>query len=121
MLKVIYGSITNEEETLLIDNMGIIVDKQVGSILKYGDINTSDILNYYHTMLDKYRAAGLDDIADDLVFISFDRYNGKITIEEICTIVNYGMNSHSERFLEIYNLEETALHERIKQLQNYGY
>lgn len=121
MLKVIYGSITNDDNSFLIDNMGIIVDKSVGSILKYGDVNTSNILSYYQTMITKYKEAGFDDMADDLIFISFDRYNGRISIEEICTIVNYGMNCHSERFLELFNLEENALHERVKQLQNYGY
>ena len=121
MLKVEYGSIYLKDSPVFIDNMCIIVDKDTGSIMKYGDAESSDIKQYYETMCKKYRDAGFSDIADALILIEFDRYNGILSIEEICTIVNYGMNCHSERCLELFDLEADELHKRIAELQGFGY
>lgn len=121
MLRVEYGSICGEYLSGFIDNMCIIVDKDTGSIMKYGDAETSDIKQYYQNMIEKYQKAGFDDMANCLMLIEFDRYDGILSIEEICTIVNYGMNCHSERFLELFSMNENDLHQRITKLKEYGY
>lgn len=121
MLKVLYGSITNEREEFLIDNICIIVDTDTGSIVKYGDRDSSDIIQYYEKMYNKYLEVGLEEAAEALKLISFDRYNGVLSIDEICTIVNYGMNAHSKVFLELFKMTEEDLHNEIKRLHQYGY
>lgn len=118
MLKVMFGSITNEKEEFLINDMCIIVDKETGVLLKYGDKEKSDIIKYYETMCDSLAKIGLDNTYD---LITFDRYKGNLSIDDICTIVNYGLNAHSERFLNIFTLSEEDLHKRINELKKYGY
>jgi len=121
MLKVEYGSVYNENKSFLIDNMCIIVDKEMGSIMKYGDAETSDIKQYYTTMCSRYNELGFSDMAESLVFIEFDRYKEQLTIEEICTIVNYGMNCHNKIFMDLFDMEISVLHKRISELKEFGY
>lgn len=119
MLEVVYGSISNGQ--ILIENMCILVDIEMGAVIKYGDRDKTDIISYYDKTQEKLRSAGCDEMADNIQLIIFDRYGGSLSIEEICTIVNYGMNAHSKDFLKLFNMEENVLHDRIKRLQEYGY
>jgi len=116
MLHVFDGSITDYEKRFLIDNMAIIVDYDTGTILKYGDIETSEIKKEYE---EKY--ALMNEMGFDIQLITFDRYNRFLTIDEICTIVNYGMNSHTTSFLELFQIDKEQLKDRLKQLSQYGY
>lgn len=120
MLRVIDGSITDESNRFLINNMSIIVDTEDGIVLKYGDVDTSNICEYYTIMIDKLSKVN-KDMADNIKLIKFDRYNGILSIEDICCIVNYGMNCHSERFMKLFEMNEQDLKNEIKRLRNYGY
>lgn len=96
MFKVMYGSIFNKDETYMIDHLAIILNKDTGTI-RYGD-------KYMHKMADKYKAdctklreVGLSAMADDLIYFEFDRYEGVLSIEEVCIILNqlvYFSNSY---------------------------
>lgn len=119
-LSVISGSITNEQHTFLIDDMCMIVDMDMGCILKYGDKNTSDICAYYQKMEKSLEESGNKEMVDDIKLVSFDRW-GVLTIEEICTIVNYGLAAHGNSFIELLSMSEAALHDRVRKLQEYGY
>lgn len=120
MLRVLYGSITNEEGTFLIDNMALVVDKSVGTVLKYGDIERSNIKEYYQTAIERFRVID-PEIAGNLVLITFDRYNGALSIEDICTITNYALNCHGTGFLELFSMPVKQLKERLAKLKEYGY
>lgn len=121
MLEVYMGSITDKEKTFLIDNMCIIVNTDVGYIHQYGDADHSNIKDHYNKMMDKYLKSSCPEFANDFKLICFDRYNGQLTIEEICTIVNYGLNSHGERFLDLFKLNIDDLKKRVKELQAINY
>lgn len=116
LLHVFHGSITNYDSTFLIDNMAIIVDFDIGAILKFGDIDNTNIKKDYE---DKY--AKMNDLGFQIKLITFDRYEGVLTIDEICTIVNYGLNAHSYSFLELFKMNEADLKNRLKELNRYGY
>lgn len=56
----------------------------------------------------------------DIKLISFARW-GVLTIEEICTIVNYDLGARGNSFIELLNMSEEALHDKVRKLQEYRY
>lgn len=120
VLEVKYGTIYTNGG-IGIDHIGVIIDKNSG-LLKYGD-STKDLNSYFLDMVSKYRKAGLSDIADDLVYIEFDRYDGILSIEEICTFVNYMVmcSANGERIMKMLNMDEENLKIEIKKLAEIGY
>jgi len=120
-LEVLSGSITDKEHTFLIDNMCLIVNMECGSIIEYGDKERSSICSHFSEMCSLLDEHGLSDVASPLRLIEFDHYDGDLSIEDICTIVNYGINIHSKRFVELFQMDKEKLHERISQLKRQGY
>ena len=120
VLEVKYGTIYTSGG-IGIDHIGVIIDKNSG-LLKYGD-TTKNLKDYFIEMVSKYRKVGLSDIADDLVYIEFDRYDGILSIEEICTFVNYMVmcSANGERIMKMLNMDEENLKIEIKKLAEIGY
>lgn len=119
MLRVENGAIVNEDNSIMINEPAIVIDKDCGSVMKYG--NKDRVSEYYRTAVSKYTQMGFVDMAENLVFIDFDRYNSEISIDDICTIINYGMNCHAESFTELFSLNAQTLKDRLEQLRKYGY
>lgn len=99
-------------------------------LLKYG--SDEHIKPLFEDMREKYKSAGLNKIADNLTFISFntvtgfanyDRINNaKFTIDEICTLINWMQNAISAKsFIELIESDETTIHERLAQLASFGF
>ncbi len=120
MLTVKDGSIIANNGTVVIDDMAIIVDEDGGVLLKFGDVNTSDICQYYDIMISRYRMVD-PKMAEKIILIKFDKYKGILDNNEICTIVNYGMNCHSEKFLDLFKMNKEELKIELEKLRNYGY
>lgn len=121
-LTVKYGSIYPQKDfSFMIDNMAMIIDIEIGSVLKYGDIDHSDIKNYYENMCKKYHNLGLADMTDSIMLITFDRYQGILDIDEICSLSNYFLNHIGEKMREILNMTESELKELIKRIQEWGF
>lgn len=116
-----YGSIYNKDHSVMMDNIGLIIDKETGTVYKIGDTERTDIEAYYQNIINKYRESGLSDMADNLIFVAFDRYRGILDIDEICTLVNYFFNHIGEKLMETLSLDEVALKEKIKHLQDVGF
>ena len=73
VFKLQYGSLfTNNNNNIIIDNIGFIYDKECGCILKYGDLNRN-LEQYYLDIQSKYIKAGLKEVVDDIILIKFDR------------------------------------------------
>lgn len=120
-LEVLSGSITDKEHTFLIDNMCLIVDMDSGIVVEYGDKEKSGICSHFLEVHSRFEECGLSDMARSLRLIEFDHYDGELSIEDICTIVNYGMNARSKAFVELFQIDKEKLHERIRQLKRQGY
>jgi hypothetical protein len=101
--------------TFGIDNMAVIIDKD-GDSDEYMD-------KYYTDMISKYKKAGLEDICDNLVYIKFDRYDGVLTIEEICTFVNYMLmcSVNGNKIMNMLNMSANEIKSEIARLQEIGY
>ena len=117
-----YGSLFINNNTM-IDNIGFIYDKECGCILKYGDLNRN-LEQYYLDIQSKYIKAGLKEIADDIVLIKFDRYNGNLSMEEICTFSNYLVMCSANKDIVNNMLFEMTIEElkyKLKELSEIGY
>lgn len=119
-LKVQYGTIYTENG-IGIDNMAVILDKKAG-LMKYGD-SECYLEKYYEEMIEKYKRVGLEDVAADLLLVKFDRYNGILNIEEICTLVNYMIlcSANGEYLMKLLNMDEPTLKTEIQKLKEYEY
>lgn len=116
------GMLTNEGRTFFANDICVIVDIDVGTLLNVGDRNTSNISTKYDTMVKKYRDAGLDEYADALLFVEFNKYEQNISRDGICTLVNYLSNCiGSEKMKELFAMDNEALNRKIEQLQEIGF
>ena len=120
VFKVKNGSIYNNNG-IMIDNMGVIVDKD-GGLIKYGDVSKG-IKECYTNMVDKYLKCGFDDMANDLVYIEFNRYDGILSIEEICTLCNYMImcSAVGSKLYKLLTMDKDKIKREIKKLSDLGY
>lgn len=118
-LNVQYGTIYTEGG-IGIDNMSVILDKTVG-LMKYGDKEW--IEEYFDEMVAKYRTAGFENMADNLMVVHFDRYDGSLDIEAICTFVNYMIlcSGNIHKIMSMFGMTQEHLLEEIKKLKEFGY
>lgn len=120
ILKVENGTIYTQNGTA-IDNLAVILDRSSG-LLKYGD-STKGMISIFNDMVSKYKEVGLENMANDLVLLQFDRYNGVLSIDEICTFANYMImvSANSETIFKILNMNEYEFKNKIKELSELGF
>ena len=117
-----FGMITDKDRSFFANNICVIVDVNMGTLLKVGDKDTSNITKYYETMTKKYRDAGFDKYADDLTLIEFDRHSGVLDIDGVCTIVNYLSNCiGGPKLQELLSMSDEQLIEKVNYLQGIGF
>lgn len=115
------GSIYENKTGKIIETMSAVIDKNV-SLLKYGDAKNG-LYDYYIKMIKDYRKGGLEDIANDLVYIEFNKYEEILTIEEICTFANYMVmcSCNGQNIYKMLQMELNDLKDKINSLSKYGY
>lgn len=121
IFRVEYGSIYKNDTGCIIENMAFIISRD-SSVLKYGDKNRG-LYDYYLATIKKYKSCGLEDIANNLFYIEFDRYDGILTVEEICIFANYIVmcSCNGEIIYNMLKMDEVELKNKIKTLAEYGY
>lgn len=74
-------------------------------------------------MVNDFRKQGFGDIADNLILIEFDRYDGILSVDEICTFVNYMVmcSANGEKVLKMLSMKEEDLKKELKKLSEFGY
>lgn len=121
ILEVKCGSIYTNSG-LCIEHIGVVFDKEAGILLKYGD-STNELNDYFIKMVNDFRKQGFGDIADNLILIEFDRYDGILSVDEICTFVNYMVmcSANGEKVLKMLSMKEEDLKKELKKLSEFGY
>lgn len=124
MLKTYEGMIMSNKSGLEIymNNPVVILDTEVGTLIKMGDSLTSGIKDYYNTMITALKDSGSSDMADSMLYLEFERYNGVLDIDDICTLINYMNNSiGAEKLNKILSMDEGSLKLEVQRLQDIGF
>lgn len=118
--KVQYGSIY-DDRGIGIDNMSVIYGEAV--IPKYGDTDKDNMEAYYETLVSKYRSIGFNEMADSISLIKFDRYDGILDIEEICTLCNYifMVSANYDIINKLLTLNSDELKNELTRLKELGF
>lgn len=112
----------NKNTEIYMNNPVVILDKDTGTLIKMGDSLTSGIKDYYDKMISKYRDLGMVSMCDSMVYLEFDRYNGVLNIDDICTLINYMNNSiGAEKLNKLLSLDEGSLKLEVQRLQDIGF
>lgn len=124
-LTTYYGMIVEhdvDKSNVHMNNPAIVLDLEVGSVLKMGDELTSDIKDWYDTAVNTYISNGMIDIVDSLQLITFDRYDGILDIDDICTLINYMRNTPgSEKMKALLSMNADDLKQEVERLQSIGF
>lgn len=120
IFKVKDGTIYNKDG-IGFANLAVILDKN-GGLLKYGDVSRG-MKEVFEDIVNKYKKAGLEEMANDLFYIEFDRYEGVLTIEEICTFLNYMIlvSANGENLMKMLSMNEKDLKKKLKELNELGF
>lgn len=104
------------------NNPVIVIDTDTGTVLKCGDSLTSNIKEWYETAIKGYLSMGFQDCADALKIIYFDRYNGILDIDGICTLINYIRNSiGADKMKKLLSMNEDGIKQEVERLQSIGF
>lgn len=123
------GSIASEYHNSLYGTLAIIIDTNSGCLHKYGEADM--VKEYYSTMVAKFNTID-SEMAKDLVYIEFnpktgnnslDEYlNAQLSKDEICTLVNYFMNSIGPDMMnKILSMDADTLHKKLQSLADIGF
>lgn len=118
-LRVVNNKIIDEQDNE-IENIGAIIDVE-GGLIKYGD-TVRWLENYYQELMGA--VAMRRDIInmEDIILVKLHE-SEELTVEEICTLVNYMIlcSANGGRIMRILTSEDTKLHEEIGILSKLGY
>lgn len=119
--RVVNNNIENQEG-IMIKNLGVVYDTQAGCCLKHGDIDNGFLEEYHKSLVNKFKESGLEDIAKSIILLRFDNDNA-LSVDEICTLSNYLIEvSAIPGILESYlKLSTNALKDKIKELKELGF
>ena len=114
-----YGSMYKESGRF-IDNIAFIFSKDTG-VCKWGEPDS--IKEQYKTMKDNYNKARLFDMADNLVYIEFDKYKSILSLEDICTLSNYIIYASAklDLILKLLSQDTELIRSEIRKLRDMGF
>lgn len=120
VLEVKYGSLY-KNNSIIIEELAFILDKKAG-LVKWGEKEI--VYKCYQDIIKKYNSIpGLEEFADNHIYIEFGKYNTILTKEEICTLGNYiiTVSANSNKVIEMLNMTEAQLKEKISKLKEVGF
>lgn len=112
------GMLHNRDNTFHTNNPAVILDREVGTLVKVGDVDS--LGDYFNAFL--LRLQSCPDIARNLVYIAFDRYEGILDMNEICTFINM-LNNHlgGDRVRKLLAMDTGTLKSEIKKFADMGF
>lgn len=132
-LTVQYGSIYGPSGNL-IEHPAVILDvaENPGDILTLLRCGSAEsIRGIYDVMRERYLRAGLTEMAESLVMITFDTVTGLVdydrmtganfTTDEICTLINWLGNTIQVKDFNALLKSEEISHAKLAQLASFGF
>lgn len=106
-------SIINKQDGMIVENPSVIIDTNTGTVLKIGDV--SWVKDYYSKLCSIFSKA-------NCILFTFDRYQGSLDADSICTIMNYLMNSLGpNRISKLLEMPMSDLLKEVARLQSIGW
>jgi hypothetical protein len=129
LITVYNGSIMSKNPMKIYDEIAIIIDVEIGCLLKLGD--PSQVKEYYNTIISRYKTIN-PDYGKSLIYIEFNAkignteidhyFKSELSKDEICTLINYFQNSiGTERMNQILAMNANSLHLELKKLADIGF
>lgn len=89
--------------------------------MKYG--SEKELRDYYSRMISAYNEINLEEISNELMFISFNKYNKSLSNEEICTFVNYMwmVSANNVKIMELIEMSIDDLKNELKKYLELGF
>lgn len=107
------------DSSIAIEHPAIILDTSSGTLLKVGDIKW--VKDYYEKACGRLRIVN-KDIADSLALLEFEYLNSNLSIDELCTMINYFNNSVGpDSFKKFFLLTEEETHQKLRSLMEAGF
>ena len=135
---VSHGSMYFKDNNFFLDeDIAILVDIDedgTGTLLKVG--KTKSLQDYFNTAANKYKALGYSDLISTWKLISFNiKFDAipelnlpefapeghNLTVDDICTIINWFMNCSCQNMGKFFSLSKDDLRTQIDMLQKVGY
>lgn len=103
-----------------IKELAMVVSESQNLILKIGDINKSEIFTYCNEYIQSLKRTGHDAFSQDIKLITL-KPNNLLTIDGICTLINYAISNPNIKLLDWLKEPELKLVSKIQKLQYYGW
>ena len=114
---VIFNKINNK---IKIRELSMVVSESQNLILKIGDSGNPEIFTYCNEYIKSLKKTGHDAFAQDIKMITL-KPSKFISIDDICTLINYVTSNHNVRVLDWIKEPELKLISKIQKLQYYGW
>ena len=102
-----------------IENPAIVLDVSSGTLLKVGEADW--VREYFESACHRLRAVN-KEMADSLAILEFKYSNSNMSVDELCTMINYFNNSIGPELLKrFFLLTEDEMHQKLRGLMEAGF
>lgn len=115
------GKIYMNASKVFYEDMGVVLDKNTG-LVKYGGFSQG-LEDWYNIAVQKYSKFNMSYIVDDMFLFRFENYKNLLTIEEVCTLLNYifMVSANGDRIFNMLQSGEAKLKLEISKLKELGF
>lgn len=113
------GKLCHSTSGKIIEHPAIILDTALGTLLKVGDIEW--IRDYYETGCGNLKKIS-KEMAESITLLDFSNLSSNLTVDELCTMINYFNNSIGPDSLKkFFLLTEEETHQKLRSLMEAGF
>ncbi len=112
MFRVCDGSVLNEMTSCLIETPAFMYEIDGGTVFKVGDLKMVE--KAFKTYYDRLKLVD-EEMANSLRLVNL----GSLDAKRACVVLNYAMNCHCEKLVELMSLDGEEFISRVDQLEAY--
>lgn len=112
------GKLYHSASGKIIEHPAIVLDVSSGTLLKVGEVDW--VREYFESACPRLRAFN-KEMADSLAILEFKYSNSNMSVDELCTMINYFNNSIGPELLKrFFLLTEDEMHRTLRGLMEAG-
>lgn len=112
MFSIVEDSVFNNVTGKIVEHPALVYDCSCGTVFKTGELEF--IKGWYEKAVDKYSPIDTE-LAGDLRLADLCNLDAK----RACTVLNYALNCHGEKLVELLSLEGAEFIKRVDGLSEY--